>query len=99
VITGHVARRAHGAALDAAGDDSAKATVFADSRRREPVVRVWPGSGLRRITASRADPLGQLSQLVAAPLPDGCEWHRVPGEVQRDLIGSSGAVVAAHGLH
>jgi hypothetical protein len=96
VITGHAADRARATALQALGQASANA--LARTGDREPVVGVWPGSGLRWVAARRANPLGQLSQLVPAPLPDGCERHRVPGEAERDFVGPAGAITAAHRL-
>jgi hypothetical protein len=100
VITGHVARRANGSAGQVAGHASAGASSFAvaDARNREPVVGVGPGSGLRWIATGGNDPLCQLSQLVTAPLTDGRERDRVPGEAQCDLVWPAGAVMAADRL-
>ncbi len=100
VIASRVACSAHGTAPRALRPATANAPAGAvtDAGNGEPVVRVWPGSGLRRVVASRADPLGQLSQLVPAPLADGRERRRVSGEAQSDLVGPPGAVMAAHGL-
>lgn len=80
------------------GSPATRAGALAETGNREPVVRVWPASGLRRVAACRAHPVGQLSQLVPAPLPDSCEGHRVSAEAQRDLVGLAGAVMTAHGL-
>ena len=100
MITRHIARCADGSALKAPRypPPEASAGALADAGNREPVVGVWPGIRLRWIAASLTDPLGKLSQLVPAPLPDGRERHRVPGEAQRDLVRPARAVMAAHRL-
>jgi hypothetical protein len=100
VITRHVARRANGSAGQAAGHASAGASSFtgADAGNREPVVGVRPGGGLRWVATGLADPLGQLSKLITAPLTDGRERDRVPGEAQCDLVWPAGAIMAAHRL-
>ncbi len=66
---------------------------------REPVVRVRPGGCLLRIIARRADPLGKLGQLIPATLPDCGKRHRVPGQIERDLVCLPGPIAAAHCLN
>lgn len=64
------------------------------ARIGEPVVRVWPDGGLHRIGARGRNPLRERQQLVTAPLADGREGHRVPGEIESDLVRLPGAVAA-----
>ncbi|HYK68011.1 MAG TPA: hypothetical protein VEV45_08715 [Streptosporangiaceae bacterium] len=98
VIAGHLACRARGTGRRGPTHSAAGDSAFAGAGDREPVVGVWPGIGLRGVAASRADLLGELGQFVAAPLPDGGEWLRVPREAQRDLIRLARAIMAAHRL-
>jgi hypothetical protein len=65
----------------------------------EPVVRVRPRRSLLGIEAGGSYPPGQLGKLIAAALPDGRERHRVPGQIERDLIRLPCLVPASHGLH
>ena len=67
-------------------------------RSREPVVRVGPGCCLRGIRTRRADALGKLGQLVPATLADCGKRHRVPGQIQRDLVRLASPISAAHCL-
>jgi hypothetical protein len=56
------------------------------ARRREPVVGIRPDGSLLRILPGRADALGEFRQVVSTSLADSRERHRVPGQVQRDLV-------------
>jgi hypothetical protein len=49
--------------------------------------------------AGGADPVGELRQPVAAALADGRERLGVPGQLQSDLIGLTGAVPAGNRRH
>ncbi len=75
------------------------ARVRAAARGGEPVVRVRPGGSLLGIEAGGGDPLRQLGELVAAALADGRERHRVPGQVERDLVRLPCLIPAGHSLH
>jgi len=77
----------------------ARETGSKQARAREPVVRIWPRLGLLGIRPRGADALGKLRELVTAALPDGREWHRVPGEIECDLVRLTGPVAAAHSHH
>jgi hypothetical protein len=74
-------------------------SVRAAARGRKPVVRVRPRRSLLGISASGSDPRSQLGKLITASLADGRERHRVPGQVERDLIRLPCLVPASHGLH
>jgi hypothetical protein len=63
----------------------------------KPVVRVGPDGHLLRVDPSRGDTLGEPGKLVTAPLTNSGKRHRVPGEVQSDLIRPPRAVVTADG--
>ncbi len=65
----------------------------------EPVIRVRPDAGLLRIDAGSGYPLGERRQLVAAALSDRGERHRVPREIESDLVWLPGTVVAADRYH
>jgi hypothetical protein len=65
----------------------------------KPVVRVRPDGGLLRIDTRRGDPLRKRRQLMTAPLADGRERHRVPGEIERNLIRLPGTVAASDRDH
>jgi hypothetical protein len=67
-------------------------------RSREPVVRVGPGCCLHGIRTGRADALGKLGQLVPTPLADCGKRHRVPGQIERDLVRLASPISAAHCL-
>jgi hypothetical protein len=67
--------------------------------RREPVVRVRPRRSLLGIEAGGSYPPSQLGKLIAAALADGRERHRVPSQIERDLIRLPRLVPAGHGLH
>jgi hypothetical protein len=69
------------------------------ARRREPVVRVGPRGSLLGIEAGGSYPPGQLGKLIAAALADGRERHRVPCQVERDLVRLPRFIPAGHGLH
>jgi hypothetical protein len=75
------------------------AGVRAAARGGEPVVRVRPRGSLLGIEAGSSYPRGQLGKLIAAALADGRERHRIPGQVERNLIRLSYLVPASHGLH
>lgn len=64
---------------------------------RKAVVRVGPDGRLLRIDPRSGQALGELRELMAAPLTDRGERHRVPGEVQSDLIRLTGTIAAANG--
>jgi hypothetical protein len=65
----------------------------------EPVVRIRPGGRLFRVEAGGADPGRQLGELISAALSYGRERHRVPGQVERDLIRLARLVPARHSMH
>jgi hypothetical protein len=71
----------------------------AAARGREPVVRVRPGLSLLRIEAGGTNPGRQLGELITAALAYGRERHRVPGQVERDLIRLASLVPARHSMH
>jgi hypothetical protein len=74
----------------------------AGRRRGKPVVWVRPRRRLLGVVACPVDPVRQLRELVAAPLADRRERHRVPGQVQGDLIRLTRPVTACdrgHGQH
>jgi hypothetical protein len=75
------------------------ASLRAAADGREPVVRVRPRRSLLGIEAGCSYPRSQLGKLIAASLADGRERHRVPGQIERDLIRLSHFVPAGHGLH
>jgi hypothetical protein len=75
------------------------AGIRAAARGREPVVRVRPGGRLPRIEAGGTDPGRQLGELIPAALAYGRERHRVPGQVERDLIRLASFVPARHSMH
>jgi hypothetical protein len=66
-------------------------------RRRagEPVIRVRPVLSLLRVGSGGIHPVRQLRELVTAALTDSGKRHRIPGQVQRDLIRLPGSVMAA----
>jgi hypothetical protein len=66
-------------------------------RTREPVVGVRPGIGLLGVEPSGCDLVSEEGELMAAALADGGERDRVPGQVQRDLVGLPGPVTARDG--
>jgi hypothetical protein len=66
---------------------------------REPVVRVRPRRSLLGIEASRSYPPSQLGKLIAAALADGRERHRVPSQIERDLIWLPRFIPAGNSLH
>jgi len=66
---------------------------------REPVVRVRPRRSLLGIEASLSYPPSELGKLIAAALADGRERHRVPSQIERDLIRLPRFIPAGHGLH
>jgi hypothetical protein len=68
-------------------------------RRGEPVVRIRPRRGLLGIRARRADPLRELGQLVPATLADCGERHRVPGQIERDLVRLADPIAATYSLN
>jgi hypothetical protein len=68
-------------------------------RTGEPVVGVGPGVGLLGVEARGCYLVRKLGQPVTAALADGGERHRIPRQVQRDLIRLSRAVTAGHGGH
>jgi hypothetical protein len=65
-------------------------------RAGEPVIRIGPVRGLVGIDQSRADLAGQQRKLMTAALADGGEWHRVPDQIQGDLIGLPGSIATCH---
>jgi hypothetical protein len=66
-------------------------------RAGEPVVRIGPRCDLLGVEPRRRDPVRKQGEPVTAALADGSERDRVPGQVQRDLVGLSGPVPAGHG--
>ena len=66
--------------------------------RGEPVVGVRPRRLLLGILPGRADPRGQVQQLVPAALADSRERDGVAGQLQRYLIGLPDSITAAHCL-
>jgi hypothetical protein len=78
---------------------SATGTRLGGRRRRagEPVVRIGPRVGLLGVHPRGGDLVRKQREPVAATLADGGERDRVPGHVQRDLVGLSGPVAAGHG--
>ena len=76
-----------------------QAGIRAAARGGEPVVRIRPGRGLLRIEAGSTDPGRQLGELITAALAYGRERHRVPGQVERDLIRLASPVPARHSMH
>lgn len=62
----------------------------------EAVVRIRPRRGLLGIEPGVGELVGQLRELVTAPLADGRERDRVPGQAQRDLERLPGAIAARH---
>lgn len=100
VIAGHVTGR--GPASRVSGRTPARVFITArvdDPRGWEAVVRIRPRGRLRRVEPRRAHALGQPGQLVAAALPHGRERHRIPAQVQSDLIRPADTVAAGHRLH
>jgi hypothetical protein len=75
-----------------------KASRLVAAGRREPIVWVRPGCSLLGIITRRADALSELGELVPATLADGGKRHRVPGQVQCDLVRLAGPIAAAHCL-
>jgi len=63
----------------------------------EPVVGVWPVSGLLGILARGLDLRGERRELMAAPLADDGERLPVPDQPQRHLVRLPGLVVTRDG--
>lgn len=62
----------------------------------EPVVRIGPRRGLRRILACRRDADGELGQPEAAAFADRSERLTSAGEVEGDLVGHAQSVITRH---
>lgn len=75
------------------------ASIRAAAGSREPVVRVRPRCGLLGVEAGGGNPRSQVGELIAASLADGRERHRVPGQIERDLIRLPCLVPARHSMH
>lgn len=77
----------------------ARPVVVQPGRAGKAVSGIGPQGRQLGIAERGADPLGQLRQLVAAPLPHCRERPGIPGQLERDLVGLASAIPAGDRGH